>query len=112
MGYTIEIYEKRNKIRPFESWLDKQDSVIRNTIVAKLRRIGLGNLTTCKLLGNGISEIKIDTGPGYRIYYGIIGKKIILLLCAGHKKTQQKDIRMAIDYLNDYKDRGRTHAKK
>ena len=112
MCYTIEVYEKRNKTRPFEDWLYKQDAVVRNTIAAKLTRISLGNLSTCKSLGGGINEIKIDTGPGYRIYYGLVGKKIILLLCAGHKKSQQKDIELASDYLSDYKDRGKKDGKK
>ncbi len=92
MKYTLEVYETKTKKRPFKSWLDRLDGIIKYMIVAKLERICLGNFGNCKILDHGIGEIKIDTGPGYRIYYSVVGLKIVLLLCAGDKKTQQKDI--------------------
>ena len=112
MSYHIEVYETRDKKRPLDSWLDKLNSTVKYNIIVKLERIELGNFGSCKTLGDGISEIKIDIGPGYRIYYSIIGLKIILLLCAGNKKTQQRDIQRAKEYLKDYKERGKTHGKK
>lgn len=112
MQYSIEVYEQKNKKRPFDEWLNKQDSSVKYIIISKLERIGLGNLSTCKPLRNGLYEIVIDKGPGYRIYYSKVGNKIILLLCAGMKRTQQPDIDKAEEYLIDYKERSRIHGKK
>lgn len=110
--YTIELYsDKRGKI-PFSDWLEAQDLTTRSAIRAKLDRIRSGNFSTCKKLGNGLNEIKIDIGPGYRIYYSVTELKIILLLCAGIKRTQTKDIDKALSSLIDYKSRGKTNAKK
>jgi putative addiction module killer protein len=104
--YQIKVYQRKNKDLPFDDWLEDQDSTIKNMILAKLQRISLGNFGICKFLGDGISEIKIDIGPGYRIYYSLIGTTLVLLLCAGTKRTQQKDIEKAQEYLKDYKARG------
>lgn len=105
MIYTIELYSgQRGKI-PFNEWLEDQDRTTRSFIRAKLDRISCGNFSSCKVLRAGISEIKIDIGPGFRIYYSLIGIKIILILCAGTKKTQTKDIEKALDYLTEYKSR-------
>jgi len=67
-----------------------------------LERGGFGD---CKPLQDGVWELRIDHGPGYRVYYSLIGKKIVLLLCGGDKRTQQRDIMQAITYLEDYKKR-------
>jgi putative addiction module killer protein len=56
-------------------------------------------------LGEGVSELKIDYGPGYRVYYGQSGKFVILLLCGGDKDTQQKDIETAKEYWVEFKRR-------
>jgi putative addiction module killer protein len=53
-------------------------------------------------LRKGLSELRIDAGPGYRVYFTVEGKSVVLLLCAGDKATQQKDIRRAREYLTDY----------
>lgn len=112
MEYKIEIYEKQNKQRPFNIWLEDQDLTTRAMIRAKLDRVSCGNFSTCEFVRNGISEIKIDKGPGYRIYYNMAGLKMLLIVWAGIKKTQKKDINKAIEYLEDYKIRGQKDGKK
>lgn len=112
MGYILEYYEKINGSMPFNDWLNSQDSTIKYKIIAKLERIELGNLGDVEFVGDGVSEIKLNIGPGIRIYYSKVGLKIILLLSAGTKRAQQKDIEKAKQYLQDYKERGRKHGKK
>ncbi len=112
MEYKIEIYEKPNRKKPFDDWLEDQDISIRAMLTAKLDRVSLGNFSNCEIVREGISEIKIDKGPGYRIYYNMAGVKMLLILCGGIKKTQRKDIEKAIEYLEDYKARGKKYGKK
>lgn len=64
----------------------------------------MGNLGDHHSVGEGVSELRFSFGPGYRIYYGIEDKKIILLLCGGDKSTQKRDIKKAIQYWKDYKE--------
>src|SRR5258708_799244 len=72
-------------------------------IRARVIRAELGNLGAHREVGAGVVELKIDFGPGYRIYVGLRGETSIILLCAGDKSTQEKDIRTALDYWNDYR---------
>ncbi|HXH55655.1 MAG TPA: type II toxin-antitoxin system RelE/ParE family toxin [Gammaproteobacteria bacterium] len=102
-AWRIEIYRAKNGAKPFQEWLESlKDSAGRYRIKERLDRVALGNLGDCKSIGGGVSELRLDFGPGYRIYFGKIGKKIILLLSGGDKSTQKKDIKRAIDYWNDY----------
>lgn len=103
MARQIEIYRTKRGTQPFQEWLESlKDNAGRYRIKERLDRVALGNLGDCKPLGGGISEFRLDFGSGYRIYFGEIGKKIILLLSGGDKSTQKKDIKRAIDYWNDY----------
>ena len=63
----------------------------------------MGNFGSCKSLHSGIYELKVDIGSGYRIYFNKIGLEVVLLLCAGNKKFQKKDIKNALEYYKDYK---------
>ena len=106
MEYTIKVYETISEKRPFQQWLDNlSDMKTRARIEVKLDRLKMGNLGHCEPLAGGLYELKIDMGPGYRIYIGKIKSQIILLLCAGDKKSQKKDIVKAREYLKDYKTR-------
>ncbi len=74
-------------------------------ILARIDRVSAGNFGDCKSLGLGLFELRIDWGPGYRVYYATVGKTCVLLLCGGANGTQQADIRRALKYLNDYRER-------
>ena len=88
---------------PFEEWLDSlRDMKARVKIEKRLQRVALGNLGDYRSVGEGVFELKIDYGPGYRIYFGQIGSTIILLLCGGDKSTQEQDIEKAKEYWRDY----------
>jgi len=80
----------------FEKWESKlKDKRLRLTIATRLNRLAYGNLGDVKPVGEGISELRIDYGPGYRIYFQRRGNRIIILLCGGDKKSQPKDIAAA-----------------
>lgn len=66
-----------------------------------------GNLGDCKPIQDGVWELRIDYGPGYRVYYAQAGDKLLLLLIGGDKRKQQADIEKAIDYWQDWKRRAR-----
>ena len=71
----------------------------------RIRRVSLGNLGDYRSVGEGVCELKIDYGSGYRVYFGQIGTTIVLLLCGGDKSAQVKDIRKAKEYWGDYQSR-------
>ena len=87
---------------PFSSWLADQDNATSARLRAHVDRIRTGNLGHSRPIGRGVSELKIDLGPGYRIYYLRDGKAIVVLLCAGDKGSQHADIRCAHSYAADY----------
>jgi putative addiction module killer protein len=99
---TIKIYQSDGGESPFVSWLESLDTTVRYRIKSRLARVALGNLGDYKILGDGVSELKFKFGSGYRIYYSELDDVIVLLLCAGDKTTQNKDIKLAKKYLNDY----------
>jgi putative addiction module killer protein len=74
-------------------------------IAARLERLTAGNFGDCKRVGGGVSELRIDHGPGYRVYFAMIGRACVLLLCGGEKRRQSADIAAAIEYLKDYQRR-------
>jgi putative addiction module killer protein len=80
----------------FREWLRHlKDSTAVARIVARIRRMEQGNFGDTKSVGAGVMEIRVDHGPGYRIYYVHRGAEIVILLCAGDKRRQQQDIRRA-----------------
>jgi putative addiction module killer protein len=78
------------------------DDRARAKIVARFARLAAGNFGDCKALRGGVFELRIDWGPGYRVYYGMLGRTCVLLLCGGDKRRQAADIARAVNYLNDY----------
>ena len=103
----IEIYSDHEGRVPFAEWLDNlTDRQGRAAIKARLLRVGAGNLGDCKALREGVLELRIDKGPGYRVYLSRQGPVLVLLLCGSDKGNQDRAIKQAIDYLNDWKQRG------
>jgi len=89
---------------PFREWLDSiKDMRTQIKIDLRLARVRLGNFGDTKSVGKGVYELKIQFGPGYRIYYGLEGNKIVILLCAGDKSSQKKDIKKAIMFWKEYR---------
>ena len=74
-------------------------------IQARLARVAVGNLGDARSVGNGVMELRIDWGPGYRVYFVRFRNMLVLLLCGGDKRAQQKDIERAKAYFEDYKAR-------
>lgn len=107
MGATprdIQIYVTEGGRAPFSEWLASlRDSKARAKIRVRLDRVSLGNLGDCHGVGDGVQELRIDYGPGYRVYFGQLGSTIVLLLCGGDKSTQAKDIEQAKRYWNEYR---------
>lgn len=105
MQFKVIHYERNGK-DIFQDWLDSlRDLQAQTTIARTVKRIEKGNFGVHRSCRNGVWELVIDKGPGYRVYYSIIENVVVLLLCAGDKRTQQKDINNAIEYLKDFKRR-------
>jgi len=103
MILEIQYYQTSTGAKPFVRWfenLDDRQACIR--IDARLSRVAVGNLGDVRSVGNGVLELRIHWGPGYRVYIARRGEFVILLLCAGDKRTQQRDIQRAKTYLKDY----------
>jgi putative addiction module killer protein len=91
---------------PFVEWLQGlHDRQARARIEARLARVAVGNLGDVEPVGDGVMELRIDWGPGYRVYFARLGQMIVLLLCGGDKRTQRRDINRAKGYFEDYKAR-------
>ena len=103
--YTIFTYERDGKV-PLEADLESiRDRTARVRIMRRIQRMELGNFGDHKSLGEGLWELRIDYGPGYRVYYCLEGVRIVLLLCTGDKRDQQSDIKRAREYKLDYEDK-------
>ncbi|HEY9809819.1 MAG TPA: type II toxin-antitoxin system RelE/ParE family toxin [Halomicronema sp.] len=100
---NIENYLRGDGSSPFEEWLDSlRDTKAVAKIKKRLRRVELGNLGDYRSVGEGVYELKVDYGPGYRVYFGQVGLTIVLLLCGGDKSSQNQDIKEAKKYWVDY----------
>jgi len=74
-------------------------------IIRRVGRIEQGNLGNHRFCRDGVWELRIDVGPGYRVYYGLSGQRLVLLLCGGDKRTQSSDIDRAVNYWQDWQRR-------
>jgi putative addiction module killer protein len=100
----IELYLTSDGIAPFSDWLEAlKDGKARAAIRVRIDRVRLGNMGDCKPTVEGVSELRIDFGPGYRVYFGQEGARVIVLLCGGDKSTQKADIKRALKYWAEYK---------
>ena len=92
--------------KPFSEWFGSLRNIkARAKVRVRLDRMSLGNFGDCHGIGEGVQELRIDFGPGYRVYFGQEGATIVLLLCGGDKSTQNKDIEVAKRYWNEYRRR-------
>ena len=99
-------YQLEDTRTPITEWLSSlRDARARAQIEVRFRRVSAGNFGDCKSVGEGISELRIDIGSGYRVYYGKHGLELVLLLCGGNKGSQQSDIALAKTYWADWKRR-------
>jgi putative addiction module killer protein len=104
---TLEIREYHDRANgdPFRDWMEGLNSEASRKVAAALYRIEVGNFSNVKSVGSGIFEYKINFGPGYRVYFGKDGERIVILLGGGIKQRQQNDIHIALERWKDYKQR-------
>lgn len=106
--FDVEYYVNEGGLVHFESWLDGlADKRAVARVLTRVERLARGALGDCRALHDGVWELKIDYGPGYRLYYAFAGATLIVLLCGGDKRKQQSDIERAVAYWQDYRRRTR-----
>jgi len=101
----LVVYQSVGGKRPFQVWFDGLDRVAAAKVTTAMQRMASGNLSEVKSVGAGVMERRIDWGPGYRLYFGRDGDRLIVLLGGGTKKRQQQDIEEALSRWMDYKRR-------
>jgi putative addiction module killer protein len=109
--YQIEHYVTADGVDIFTGWINGvRDQRAAAKVLTRIDRLALGNFGDYRALDGGVFELRIDEGPGYRVYAARVGKVVLLLLCGGDKKSQTKDIEDAKTYLQDYKARSKEAA--
>jgi putative addiction module killer protein len=94
---------------PFTDWLKRlPDRHAKARVLARIDRLETGNYGDCKFLRDGVSELRIDWGPGYRIYFGRSGTRVVILLCGGDKRGQATDIGRALEFWRDHRQRSKS----
>jgi len=100
----LTAYEVRKSIQ-FDRWLSGlKDQVAVTRVLVRIDRLARGNPGDAKSVGQGVSELRIDHGPGIRVYYLIDGDTVILLLCGGDKSTQRRDIKRAHQLASEWRE--------
>ena len=101
----ILVYADQDGYEPFTEWLHGlRDTKGRQRIQTRLRRLEQGLYGDCQAVGEGVSELRLFFGPGYRVYFAEAPDHIVILLCGGDKSTQSKDIEQAKAYWKEYRD--------
>lgn len=96
-------YVTTNSKVPCKDWIESLKDVQGRAIIrSRIRRLELGNPGQFRSVGQGVLELKINFGPGYRVYYGEDGETLVILLCGGDKDTQNKDIKKAHEFWDEY----------
>ena len=104
--YELEYYVTGAGKKPFKEWLEGlRDVSGRAKIRVRLDRVRLGNLGDNRSVGEGVHELRVDYGPGYRVYYAVDGSRLILLILGGDKSSQERDITKAKEYWLDHQRR-------
>ena len=104
--FDILDYQAEDGRDPFKEWLaGLADRQARARVAVRVQRMAAGNFGDHKPLSEGVWELKIDHGPGYRVYYAQSGRRVLLLLVGGDKRRQQADIATAVRYWQDWQKR-------
>ncbi len=104
--HSIEIYTQADGKQPFAAWFNRlRDQTAAQSLAARLARLEAGNAGDAKTVGGGVFELRIDVGKGYRVYFALAGRRLVLLLCGGQKATQAKDIKTAKKYWAEFQRR-------
>ena len=104
--YEIIHYLDESESDLYQDWLDGlRDRTAKIAVIKRVARVEAGLFGDCKSLRDGISELRIDVGAGYRVYYALVGNQVILLTSGGDKKSQSRDIDRAIRFLKDWERR-------
>ena len=101
---VIEYLDKEGR-SPFENWFKRINAQAAAKVTRALVRLESGNTSNAKSVGGGVYEVKMDFGPGYRVYFGYDGPEVVILLAGGTKRRQDKDIETAKKRWSDYKKR-------
>ncbi|WP_454669836.1 type II toxin-antitoxin system RelE/ParE family toxin [Achromobacter kerstersii] len=106
--FEIEHYLTANAgVDLYVSWLRRlRDNHARVAIIRRVSRIEQGNFGDHKFCRDGVWELRINVGPGYRVYYALSGRRVVLLLSGGDKRTQTNDIDQVVSYWQEWNDRG------
>jgi len=107
----IREYHDASGRSPFRRWFSGLNAEAAPKVTTALYRLFLGNFSNAKSRGSGAYEFRINFGPGYRVYFGKDGERIVVLLGGGTKQRQQNDIRLALGYWEDHK-RGRNQKER
>jgi putative addiction module killer protein len=104
--YEIQHFLTSDERDLYVAWLEKlKDTTAKISVVRRVTRIEQGNFGDHKFCRDGVWELRIDVGAGYRVYYAMAGKQVVLLLCGGAKQTQDADIIRACEYWQDWQRR-------
>ena len=102
MKFSVREYLTADGESPYREWIERLGTSVRARVQARVLRFELGNLGDHKSVGEGVWEARLAFGPGYRIYFGMHGRSVILLLLGGDKSSQAKDIREARKHWVDF----------
>jgi putative addiction module killer protein len=106
-NYRIVEYVAADGTAPFSAWLSRlSDLRARAKILIRIKRAELGNIGPHRGVGEGVMELIIDTGPGYRVYCATAAHQTLVLVAGGSKRSQRRDIALARERWNDFKSRG------
>src|SRR5580693_6357990 len=105
MQITLREYLDKAGRSPFGRWFEDLDATAAAKVTTAFARIEQGNFSNVKGVGAGVFEYRIDFGPGYRVYFGKDGERLVIVLGGGTKKRQQHDIDAALAHWQDYKRR-------
>ena len=113
MTYEVRHYLTATGADPFAEWFKAlRDRQAQARVQVRLDRLERGIFGDVEPCGEGVWELRIDWGPGYRVYYARAGNTVVLLLLGGDKRRQQVDIKQAKEYWHDYQERTKAHGKR